>query len=142
MKKILIIEDDIDISRLIEFNLIDNHYSVTTCLDGKRGLELALKENFSLIILDLTLPNLNGIEVCKNIRRRKQTPIIMLTGRSNEIDKILGLELGADDYMTKPFSVRELLSRVSAVIRRNTILKNKQIKEVYNRIIRYPIYCQ
>ncbi|PKH51672.1 DNA-binding response regulator [Tenacibaculum sp. Bg11-29] len=135
MKKILIIEDDIDISKLIEFNLVDNHYNVTTCLDGKRGLELALKEDFSLIILDLTLPNLNGIEVCKNIRRQKQTPIIMLTARSNEIDKILGLELGADDYMTKPFSVRELLSRVSAVIRRNTIRKNQQTKDVYNRIL-------
>ena len=131
MKKVLIIEDDIAIAKLIEFNLLNSHYKVTICLDGIEGLNIALKENFSLIILDLTLPSLNGIEVCKKIRKQKQTPIIMLTARGSEIDKILGLELGADDYMTKPFSVRELLARISAIIRRNTALTNVGIDNTY-----------
>lgn len=140
MKKILIIEDDVAIAKLIEYNLVDNHYKVTTCVDGIEGLNIALKESFSLIILDLTLPNLNGIEICKIIRKHKQTPIIILTARSNEIDKILGLELGADDYMTKPFSVRELLARVSAVIRRNTVLINKKVNESYDRLLFEDLY--
>ncbi len=134
MKKILIIEDDIAIAKLIEYNLLDSHYNVTTCLDGLDGLNKTLEEDFSLIILDLTLPNLNGIEICKVIRKHKQTPIIMLTARSNEIDKVLGLELGADDYITKPFSVRELLARVAAVIRRNTTVINSKKHDIHDKL--------
>ncbi|WP_299104443.1 response regulator transcription factor [uncultured Tenacibaculum sp.] len=126
MKNILIIEDDIAVSKLLEFNLKAENFYTKTSTDGKVGLDLALKEDFSLIILDLTLPGLNGIEVCKSIRKVKNTPILMLTAKSNEIDKVLGLEIGADDYMTKPFSVRELLARVNALIRRNLIVKRKE----------------
>lgn len=125
MKSILIVEDDFAIAKLLEFNLQDASFQTTICTDGKKGLALALEQEFSLIILDITLPNMNGIEVCKTVREYTNTPILMLTAKSNEIDKVLGLEIGADDYMTKPFSIRELLARVNALIRRNTIVKRK-----------------
>lgn len=128
MKNILIVEDDIAISKLLEFNLKDLNFSVTICNDGKLGLEHALQENFSLIILDITLPNMNGIEVCKRIRAQKSTPILMLTAKSDEIDKVVGLEIGADDYMTKPFSIRELLARVNALIRRGLMIEKEESK--------------
>ncbi|CAL2102963.1 Transcriptional regulatory protein ResD [Tenacibaculum sp. 190130A14a] len=135
MKNILIVEDDIAIAKLLEFNLKDVNYKTSICSNGEEGLRRALKESFSLIILDLTLPVLNGIEVCKAIRKKKNTPILMLTARSNEIDKVLGLEIGADDYMTKPFSIRELLARVNALIRRNLIVKNKESEyNLYNNL--------
>lgn len=118
MKKVLIIEDDISIASLLEIHLKDLNYVIVKAHQGDIGLDLALKENFSLIILDITLPKIDGIEVCKQIRLAKQTPIIMLTAKTEELDKILSLELGADDYITKPFSVREFIARVKAVTRR------------------------
>tara|TARA_R110002033_G_scaffold47786_5_gene93262 strand:- start:44688 stop:45392 length:705 start_codon:yes stop_codon:yes gene_type:complete len=126
MKKILIIEDDPEIIKLLEIHLTDLVFKISKATNGITGLQMALENNYDIIILDLTLPNMNGIEVCKQLRAVKNTPIIMLTAKSEEIDRVLGLEIGADDYITKPFSIRELLARIKAVMRRNTILKEEK----------------
>ena len=118
-KKILIIEDDPDIAELVEINVKDIGFELVKENNGKEGLKTALDNKFELIILDLMLPGLNGMEVCKQIREKDtHTPILMLTAKSEELDKVLGLEKGADDYLTKPFSIRELLARIKANIRR------------------------
>ncbi|ADV51383.1 response regulator transcription factor [Cellulophaga sp. E16_2] len=121
MKQILIIEDDPEIIKLLEIHLTDLIYTTAKAMDGKVGLAMALENSYDLILLDLTLPTMDGIEICKKIRSQKNTPIIMLTAKSEEIDRVLGLEIGADDYITKPFSIRELLARVKAVLRRTDI---------------------
>ncbi|XLS29584.1 response regulator [Flavobacteriaceae bacterium M23B6Z8] len=118
MKKILIIEDDPEIVQLLGIHLADYMYQTEVAKDGKMGLALALEQDFDLVLLDLTLPEMDGVEVCKALRAVKNTPIIMLTARTEEIDRVLGLEMGADDYITKPFSIRELLARIKAVLRR------------------------
>ena len=129
MKQILIIEDDPEIVKLLEIHLTDVVYSTEKATDGETGLNMALEKDYDLILLDLTLPVMDGIEVCKNLRAKKNTPVIMLTAKSEEIDRVLGLEIGADDYITKPFSIRELLARVKAVIRRsNTKISGKENK--------------
>lgn len=120
-KTILIIDDEKAIVDILTFNLQREGYRVVSALDGEEGVEVATRENPDLILLDLMLPKMDGFEVCKYIRRTMSTPIIMLTAREEEVDKILGLELGADDYMTKPYSMRELLARVKANIRRREI---------------------
>jgi DNA-binding response OmpR family regulator len=115
---VLIIEDDPTIVELLELHLRDIGLHADTEATGSRGLKRALEGEYKLIVLDLMLPGLNGFDVCRKIRERRKTPVLMLTARSEELDKVLGLELGADDYITKPFSIRELLARVKAVIRR------------------------
>ena len=118
-KTILIIEDDTEIAELISIHLNDLGYSTDHAEDGRSGLKKALSDPHALIILDLMLPELDGFEVCKAIREKdKLTPILMLTSKSEELDKVLGLELGADDYLTKPFSIRELIARIKAIFRR------------------------
>ncbi|MDP5230782.1 MAG: response regulator transcription factor [Cellulophaga sp.] len=126
MKNILIIEDDPEIVKLLEIHLTDLSYTTSKSLDGFLGLQMALKNTYDLIILDITLPNMNGIEICKKIRAEKNTPIIMLTAKSEEIDRVLGLEIGADDYITKPFSIRELLARIKAVMRRTNAVQSEK----------------
>ncbi|MGB5500257.1 MAG: response regulator, partial [Maribacter sp.] len=126
MKKILIIEDDPEIIKLLEIHLTDLIYTTSKALDGEYGLNMALKNDYDLILLDLTLPTMDGVEVCKRLRTKKNTPIIMLTAKSEEIDRVLGLEIGADDYITKPFSIRELLARIKAVMRRSEIEISKE----------------
>ncbi|MEP2278162.1 response regulator transcription factor [Maribacter sp.] len=126
MKRILIIEDDPEIIKLLELHLSDVSYETTMAMDGNEGLQLALESDFDLILLDLTLPSLDGVEVCRKLRATKNTPVIMLTAKSEEIDRVLGLEIGADDYMTKPFSIRELLARIKAVLRRTNKVEKKQ----------------
>ena len=118
MKKVLIIEDDIEIVNLLEIHLKDIDCEVIKTYNGKEGLYVALNEEPDLIILDISMPEMNGIEVCKEIRKKKSTPIIMLTAKVEEIDRVLGLEIGADDYITKPFSIREFIARVKAIFRR------------------------
>ncbi len=118
MSKIAVIEDEKAISDIIKYNLEKEGYTVYTAYDGEAGLELIQKENPDLIMLDIMMPKLDGFEVCKVVRQTKNTPIIMLTARAEEIDKVLGLELGADDYITKPFGMRELIARVKANLRR------------------------
>ncbi|MEP2239773.1 MAG: response regulator transcription factor [Maribacter sp.] len=126
MKRILIIEDDPEIIKLLELHLSDVSYETTMAMDGNEGLQLALENDFELILLDLTLPSLDGVEVCRKLRATKNTPVIMLTAKSEEIDRVLGLEIGADDYMTKPFSIRELLARIKAVLRRTNKVEKQQ----------------
>jgi len=122
MEKALIIEDDQDIANLISIHLSDMELDVETSSDGKGGLLKALNNIYKIIILDVRLPGLDGFEICKKLRLEKnQTPILMVTSKSEEIDKIIGLEIGADDYLTKPFSIRELMARVKALIRRAEI---------------------
>jgi len=134
MKQLLIIEDDPEIIKLLEIHFADLIYTTEKAMDGKIGLRMALEKNYDLILLDLTLPTMDGIEVCKKIRAKKDTPIIMLTAKSEEIDRVLGLEIGADDYITKPFSVRELLARVKAVMRRSG---RKALEEKSSAILSY-----
>ena len=118
-QKILIVEDDPDICDLIEIHLNDIGYDLDRAADGEIGISMIQQNSYALIILDLMLPKLDGLEVCKRTRESdKQIPIVMLTSRSEELDKVLGLELGADDYITKPFSIRELTARVKALLRR------------------------
>lgn len=119
MKKILIIEDDLEIIKLLEIHLTDLIYQTSKATDGGIGLEMALTNDYDLVLLDLTLPTMDGVEICKKLRAKKNTPVIMLTARTEEIDRVLGLEIGADDYISKPFSIRELLARIRAVIRRS-----------------------
>ncbi len=128
VKKVLIIEDDIEVIKLLELHLKDLDYQIISANDGKTGLELALKEKPDLIILDITLPIMDGVEICKKIRAKQCTPIIMLSARIEEIDRVLGLELGADDYITKPFSIREFIARVKAIFRRIEFNKENQEK--------------
>lgn len=119
MKKVLVIEDDKSIADLLEIHLKDLNCEVTTNLDGSEGLKTATSEPFDLIVLDLMLPKVDGLEICKEVRRKDiYTPILMLTAKSEEMDKVLGLEVGADDYLTKPFSIREFIARAKAILRR------------------------
>ena len=117
-KRILIIEDEQKISQVLSVNLMMAGYECDAAYDGEEGLKKALEGNFDLILLDIMLPKMDGFEVCRSIRKTLDTPIIMVTAREDEIDKITGLDLGADDYVTKPFSVKILLARVKANIRR------------------------
>lgn len=120
MAKILIVEDE---KRMAEFlNLELNHegYDVDICYDGKNGYEKAVQTNYDIILLDVMLPNLNGMEVCRRLRTKKNTPIIMLTAKGDITDKVNGLDLGADDYLTKPFEIEELLARIRVILRRKT----------------------
>lgn len=117
-KKILVVEDEKDISEILAYNIQRQGYEVDTAYDGETGLEKALSGEFDLILLDVMLPKMDGFEICKRVREKLETPIIILTAREEEHDKIMGLDLGADDYMTKPFSIGELSSRIKANIRR------------------------
>jgi len=118
MRKILVVDDEKQIVDIIAFNLMKEGYEVLRAYDGEAGLKLFLSEQPELVLLDIMMPKMDGFEVCKKIREKYETPIIMLTARAEELDKVLGLELGADDYVTKPFSVRELMARVKANLRR------------------------
>ncbi len=122
LEKVLVVDDEPSIVTLLRFNLEKAGYSVITADDGKTGLNMAMEENPDLIILDLMLPGMDGMDVCKTLRQEKiNTPILMLTARDDEFDKVLGLELGADDYLTKPFSPREVIARVKAILRRTNM---------------------
>ncbi|MEA5056840.1 MAG: response regulator [Anaerotignum propionicum] len=120
-KKILIVDDEKNIVDIIAFNLKKEGYKVLRASDGAEGVRLTMEENPDLILLDIMMPKMDGYEACKKIREKKNTPIIMLTARAEELDKVLGLELGADDYVTKPFGVRELMARVKANLRRQIV---------------------
>lgn len=118
--RVLIVEDDSEIAAVVSMNLEDIGLQSEHVVDGKKGLIRALEGGFSLVILDIMLPGLDGVSLCKRIREQDSlVPIMMLTAKADEIDRVLGLELGADDYMTKPFSVRELTARVKALLRRS-----------------------
>ncbi|MGM0903403.1 MAG: winged helix-turn-helix domain-containing protein [Bacillota bacterium] len=127
MTRVLVVDDEQSILTLLQYNLEQSGYEVLTAMDGEAGELLALEKEPELIILDLMLPKLDGIEVCKRLRQQRvMTPILMLTAKDDEFDKILGLELGADDYMTKPFSPREVVARVKAILRRSRLMPETQ----------------
>jgi DNA-binding response OmpR family regulator len=128
-KRILLIEDEAIIAETIAFNLQKEGYETETASDGESGLELFYAYGPDLIILDLMLPGIDGMGVCRRIRSQSQVPIIMLTAKEGEIDRVLGLEFGADDYITKPFSMRELMARVKTVLRRVTLNKQEENKK-------------
>ena len=115
---ILVIEDEEALSEFIVLELMHEGYNVTKAFNGRDGLELALERNYDVVLLDLMLPKLNGIEVCRRLKAVKDTPIIMITARDSVIDRVLGLDSGADDYIPKPFAIEELLARIRVIMRR------------------------
>lgn len=123
--QILVVEDDLTLRDTVEYNLRNQGYAVITAENGYRALDLARAGAPDLILLDLMLPGINGFEVCRILRREMSVPILMLTARTEEVDKIIGLEVGADDYLTKPFSMRELLARVKALLRRVELIREE-----------------
>ena len=125
MSRILIIEDEKNLSRFVELELQHEGYETEVCKNGRQVLELTLDEDWDAILLDLMLPELNGLEVCRRVRQVKNTPIIMMTARDSVIDRVSGLDHGADDYIVKPFAIEELLARLRAVLRR-VELENEQ----------------
>ena len=141
--KILVVDDEEPIAKILDFNLKKEGYEVIVANDGEKAVELAFSENPDLILLDLMLPKKDGMEVCREVRTKMDVPIIMLTAKNSEIDKVLGLEFGADDYVTKPFSTRELMARVKVNLRR--VSKQNEDKQednnselVVKNIIIYP----
>jgi two-component system, OmpR family, response regulator ArlR len=135
MQKILLIEDEKNIARFIELELKHESFDVTIVHDGREGLEIALTQSFSCILLDVMLPNLNGIEVCRRIRMNSDVPIILITARDAIMDRVAGLDAGADDYIVKPFAIEELLARIRSILRRSnlstltsSVLTHREIK--------------
>ncbi len=116
--KILVVEDDLNLLATLRYNLRKEGYDVVTAADGAEALEAARRQKPDLLILDVMLPKLSGLEVCRILRSEMPVPILMLTAKADETDKIIGLGIGADDYMTKPFSIRELMARIAAMLRR------------------------
>lgn len=127
--KILLVEDERQMSMFIEMELVHEGYKVDTAYDGREGLKKAENNDYNLILLDIMIPNLNGIEVCKRIRGFSLIPIIMLTAKSDVSDKVIGLDVGANDYLTKPFAIEELLARIRVYERDKSIInKTEEIK--------------
>jgi DNA-binding response OmpR family regulator len=127
--KVLVVEDEPTLLETLEYNLARQGYAVCTAADGLAALEVARQEHPDVIVLDVMLPGIDGLEVCRLLRREMNVPILMLTARADEVDKIVGLEVGADDYLTKPFSMRELLARVKALQRRVRLIREELAAE-------------
>jgi DNA-binding response OmpR family regulator len=125
--RILLVDDEQSIQTLLSYPLRKEGYQVVQATDGRQALERFDEQSFDLVVLDLMLPKVDGLEVCRRLRGRSSVPIIMLTARSDEIDKVVGLELGADDYITKPFSLREFSSRIKAALRRAEMSKAAEL---------------
>lgn len=123
--KVLVVEDEPVLLETLAYNLGKQGYEVLTAADGYQAIALARKERPALLILDLMLPGVDGFEVCRILRQEMSVPILMLTARAEEVDKVVGLEVGADDYMTKPFSMRELMARVKALLRRERLIREE-----------------
>lgn len=127
--KVLIVEDEPVLLETLAYNLRREGYDVLTASDGRQGVETARRERPDLVILDIMLPDIDGFEVCRILRREMTVPILMLTARTDEVDRVVGLEIGADDYVTKPFSMRELMARVKALLRREQLVREKLATE-------------
>lgn len=125
MQKILIVEDEEKIARFVELELKHEGYDIEKAFDGRKGLELAENGGYDLILLDIMLPGINGIEILRRIRKNSNVPVIMLTARDAVMDKVSGLDMGADDYITKPFAIEELLARIRVILRKNIVTENK-----------------
>ncbi|MCU5376186.1 response regulator transcription factor [Bacillus cereus] len=130
MQHILIIEDEESLADFLELELKYEGYKVDIQFDGRKGLKAALETNYDLILLDLMLPELNGLEVCRRLRATKNTPIIMLTARDSIMDRVTGLDSGADDYLPKPFAIEELLARMRVIFRREEHIENKHVSSL------------
>lgn len=128
MKSILIVEDEPNISDFIKGELEYEGYKVSIKEDGRKGLEEALRNEYDLVILDVMLPSMNGFEICRRLKREKQSPVIMLSAKDSVMDKVNGLQIGADDYIAKPFAIEELLARIEVVFRRQDSLNNYIVK--------------
>lgn len=124
-ERILVVEDEISLQETLAYNLKRQGYEVETAGDGAAGLEIARRIHPNLIVLDIMLPGMDGFEICRILRQEMNTPVLMLTARDDEIDRVVGLEVGADDYMVKPFSMRELLARVKAMLRRVRLVREE-----------------
>jgi DNA-binding response OmpR family regulator len=123
--RILLVDDELSVQKLLTYPLRKEGYEVVPALDGREALDRLREDNFDLVVLDVMMPKIDGFDVCRQIRSRSTVPIIMLTAKTEEIDKVLGLELGADDYITKPFSLREFRSRVKAALRRGGMARRE-----------------
>ncbi|MGE7987977.1 response regulator transcription factor [Lysinibacillus fusiformis] len=119
-KKILVVEDEKHIARFVELELQHEGYDVTVAFEGREGLSLATTETFDVLLLDVMLPGINGIEICRRVRTQSQVPIILITARDAVMDRVAGLDAGADDYIVKPFAIEELLARIRTILRRAT----------------------
>lgn len=132
-KNILLLEDEVKLARFIELELKYEGYNIDMCHDGREGLEMFYKKNYNLVLLDLMLPGFNGLEICRRIRKTSNVPIIMLTAKDDVMDKVAGLDSGADDYMTKPFAIEELLARMRVALKRQLVTPmSKNILQVDN----------
>ncbi|NLA11209.1 MAG: response regulator transcription factor [Firmicutes bacterium] len=128
--KVLLVDDEKTLVKALKFNLEKEGFQVEEAFDGEEALEKALRNRPDIIILDLMLPGLDGFEVCREIRKKEEIPIIMLTAKGEDFDKVLGLELGADDYMTKPFNPRELVARMKAILRRSASRREEMRQQI------------
>lgn len=128
MKKILIIEDEANISDFVKMELEYEGYEAEISEDGKEGLIKALREDYDLIVLDLMLPGISGLEVCRRLKKEKDIPVIMLSAKDSVMDKVAGLQIGADDYIAKPFAIEELIARIQVIFRRTEKVKSNIIK--------------
>ena len=126
-RSVLVVEDEVNLLEALRYNLEREGYLVHTATDGGEGLEMARKVNPSLVLLDIMLPTLDGFEICRILRRESEVPILVLTAKGEEVDRVVGLELGADDYITKPFSIRELVARVRNILRRTRHLEENHL---------------
>lgn len=143
-EKILVVEDETKIARFLELELLHEGYEVTLAQDGRTGLEIALKNEYDLVILDVMLPSLNGMEVLRRMRQSSELPVIMLTAKDEVTDKVMGLDLGADDYITKPFAIEELLARIRTALKHrlaaaavhNTIVIGALLIEVDKHVVK------
>ncbi len=124
-EKVLVVEDEPTLLETLDYNLARQGYEVLTAMDGPSALDVARQERPDLILLDLMLPGIDGVEVCRILRQEMAVPILMLTARDEEVDRVVGLEVGADDYVTKPFSMRELMARVKALLRRERLIREE-----------------
>lgn len=140
MSRILIVEDEKKIARFLELELKHEGYEVITAFDGRNGLDKALQENPDLLILDLMLPELSGIEVCRRLRHTSDLPIIMLTAKDDVSDKVMGLDMGADDYVTKPFAIEELLARIRVALKK-TRIRDIQTTQQDDHILKSGCIC-
>lgn len=145
-KNILLVEDEKSIARFVELELIHEGYAVTVAFDGREGLELALSESFDVLLLDVMLPSLNGIEICRRVRAQSQVPILLLTARDAVMDRVAGLDAGADDYLVKPFAIEELLARIRTILRRvtpqKTIVDNLTCRNIEIDVEAYEVLVQ
>lgn len=146
LKKILLVEDEKNIARFVELELQHEGYAVTVAFDGREGLDLALSEEFDVLLLDVMLPSLNGIEICRRVRATSQVPILLLTARDAVLDRVAGLDAGADDYLVKPFAIEELLARIRTILRRITPEIKKDViltcRDIEIDIAAYEVFVQ